>query len=102
MIVAIFGMVAASNFDPSPPLAARRRAFLAVELDRLLLVESIDIRIAAIRLGAAPATKASIRVAALPRAVLPTWMMFSNFLLRLPPRKAVRSSGRSLARMPTA
>ena len=38
----------------------------------------------------------------LPNAPLAPWMMFLNFLSAYPLKNAARSSGRSVARMPTA
>jgi hypothetical protein len=79
-----------------------RRAFRVVELDRLLLVQSIDIRIAAIGLGAAldyEGLDARCRLAEGGIAVLDDVL---ELLVGVASEEAARSSGRSLARIPTA
>ena|SRR6516225_1650685 len=69
-----------------------RCALGVIELDRLLLVERVEIGVAAIGKDAALDRERPSRVAALPNAPGPLYLLM----------KAARSIGRSLARMPIA
>ena len=79
-----------------------RRAFPAVEFDGLLLVESVDVGIAAIGLGAAFDNKSFQSGRSVAQGGVAVLDDVLELLVELPPRKAARSSGRSLARMPTS
>ena len=75
---------------------------LGIQFGRLLLEEVVDLWVAAIGIGTALDDEGGETVAALPKAPLAPWIMFLSFLLPYASKKAARSSGRSLARMPAA
>src|SRR4029453_418757 len=77
-------------------------AALAIELGALLAEEPVDVGIAAVHVGAAPATNASSRVGALPNAALALSTRFLNVFSTWPLLYAARSSARSFTRMPAA